>query len=153
MSDAPLPRHVVVVGALVRNGAGDVLLIRHRKRGWEIPQGKVEEGEGLIEALVREIREETGVEIEPGPLGAVYSKIAEPAAVVFGFLARWTAGEPTPCEECPEVGWFPPEEALRKVANPTNLDRLRTLLGYRGQVVFRSYGTAPFVVYSEAVLG
>lgn len=153
MGGTALPRHVVVVGALVRNDEGDVLLIRHQKRGWEIPQGKVEEGEGLIEALLREILEETGVEIEPGPLGAVYSKIVPPSAVVFGFLARWRGGEPTPCDECPEVGWFSPEEALEKVVNPTNLDRLKSLLGYKGQVIFRSYGTSPFTIHSEAVLG
>lgn len=153
MGESTLPRHVVVVGGLVRNERGEVLLIRHHRRGWEIPQGKVEEGEGLIEAFLREMREETGVEIEPGPLAAVYSKIVPPSAVVFCFLARRRAGEPTPCEECPEVGWFSPQEALAKVVNPTNLDRLKVLLNYRGEVVFRSYGTAPFVIHSETVPG
>ena len=41
------PRHIVVVGCLIRNGNDEVLLVRHHKRGWEMPQGRVEEGEGL----------------------------------------------------------------------------------------------------------
>ena len=45
------PLHSVVVGCLVRNEKNEVLLIRHQKRGWEIPQGRVEEGENLLDAL------------------------------------------------------------------------------------------------------
>lgn len=55
------PKHVIVVGCLVRNDSGQVLLIRHHKRGWEIPQGRVEEGEDLLAAARREVLEETGV--------------------------------------------------------------------------------------------
>lgn len=62
------PRHVIVVSTLIRNTSDQILLIRHHKRGWEIPQGKVEEGESLIEALHREVLEETGVQVETGKL-------------------------------------------------------------------------------------
>lgn len=147
-----LPRHVVVVGALVRNEANEVLLIRHHRRGWEIPQGKVEEGEGLIEALHREVLEETGIEIEPGPLAAIFSKTTPPAAVIFNFLARHRAGEPKGCEECLEVGWYPPALAVEKVTGAVMRDRLRTLLDFSGAVVYRSYTPTPFVVHSESVL-
>ena len=75
------PKHTVVVGGLVRDGKGRVLLIRHHLRGWEIPQGRVEEGEGLAAALHREVREETGAEVAIGPLVAVYSKLSAPSAV------------------------------------------------------------------------
>ena len=44
MSDKDDPRHAVVVGCLVRNDGNEILLIRHRRRGWEITQGHVEEG-------------------------------------------------------------------------------------------------------------
>ncbi len=147
------PQHTVVVGCLVRNDADEVLLIRHHRRGWEIPQGRVEQGEGLFEAAHREVMEETGVTIDLGPLAAVHSKVSDPPAIIFTFLARHLGGEPRACDETLEVGWFPAPQALAKIANPVNLDRLRTLLDYSGKVVYRSYTSKPFRITSEGVLG
>jgi 8-oxo-dGTP diphosphatase len=138
------PRHIVVVGCLVRNEGGELLLIRHRKRGWEIPQGRVEEGESLLAALHREVREETGVEVEPGALAAVWSKISPPAAIAFTFLARYTGGDLQESDESPELGWFTVAEALELVSHPVNRDRLLALLNYSGAVLFRSYAASPY---------
>ena len=140
------PCHTVVVGCLVQNDGGEVLLIRHRKRGWEIPQGRVEEGESLLAALRREVREETGVEVEPGALAAVWSKISPPAAIIFTFLARYAGGDLQESDESPELGWFSADQALALVSHPVNRDRLQTLLSYSGAVVFRSYSANPYQV-------
>ena len=70
--------------------------------GWELPGGKVEPGEQPQDALLREIREELGVDVELGarvegpeaggwPLGDRY--------VMHVWLARVTAGEPRPLED------------------------------------------------------
>ena len=138
------PRHTIVVGALVRNSEGRLLLIRHHRRGWEIPQGRVEEGEGLLEALCREVYEESGIEVEPGPLAAIHSKLTPPSALILTFLAAATGGEPTPSEESPEVGWFEETEVLSLVSHPVNRQRLETLLAYQGTPMFVSYATHPF---------
>lgn len=145
------PRHIIVVGALVRNSEGRLLLIRHHRRGWEIPQGRVEEGEGLLAALCREVREETGVEVEPGPLAAIHSKLTPPSALILTFLAAATGGKPTPSEESPEVGWFEEAEGLGLVTHPVNRQRLETLLAYQGRPFFVSYATNPFrIVLQQA---
>jgi 8-oxo-dGTP diphosphatase len=147
------PRHTVVVSCLVRNANGEVLLVRHHKRGWEIPQGRVEEGESLLDALHREVREETGVEIEPGPLAAVWSKLSTPPAVIFTFVAGYTSGELLASDECPEVGWFAGDEALALVTHPVNRDRLRVLLDFAGAIIYRSYLAKPYQVVAETRFG
>lgn len=147
------PKHIIVVSCLVRNTDDEILLIRHHRRGWEIPQGRVEEGESLIEALHREVREETGVEVELGQLAAVWSKLSLPPALIFGFLARYRGGELTTSEETPELGWFTGDEALALVSHPANRDRLAALLGFSGKIVYRAYTPKPYEVREEMLLG
>ena len=88
-----MPKHIVAVDCLIRDTQNRVLLKRHPERGWEFPGGKVEVGEELIEALVREVREETGVEIEVRRLAAVYSNTLPFSLVLFSFLADYISGE------------------------------------------------------------
>src|SRR4029078_9951760 len=54
------PTHVLAVSGFVTNEQGDVLLVRVVDRGWELLGGQVELGEGLLDALKREVEEETG---------------------------------------------------------------------------------------------
>lgn len=151
-ADSPMLQSVVV-GCLVRNARNEVLLIRNHKRGWEIPQGRVERGENLIEALHREVREETGVEIEPGTLVAVWSMLSPPTAQIFTFLGRYLSGELAPTGDSVEAIWLTEAEALAKVESPVMNDRLKTLLEYQGRTVYRAYTTRPYQVLMERVLG
>lgn len=61
--------HVRVTGVVIED---DRILVLDQDTGtgraWSLPGGKVEDGETLAEALVREMREETGLQVEPGRL-------------------------------------------------------------------------------------
>jgi mutator protein MutT len=65
--DAPKPNSMVpAVSAVVVNEAGDILLQRRSDNGfWALPGGAVELGESAGQAIVREVKEETGVDVEP----------------------------------------------------------------------------------------
>lgn len=138
------PRHILVVSCLIRNVRGQILLVRHRQRGWELPQGRVEEGEPLLAALHREVREETGVEIEAIELAMVWSKLNPPAAKIFCFKAQYKTGEPSASEETPEVAWWSAADAVERISHPVNRDRFETLLAHVGSPQFRSYTTGPY---------
>lgn len=153
MSNQSNPRHTTVVGCLVRNDDNQVLLIRHCRRGWEIPQGRVEEGENLVDALRREVREEAGVEIEPGPLAAVWSMLTPPSAVIFTFLGRYTGGKLCGSDDSEEARWFTEAEAVAQVTGSVMRDRLKVLLDYRDTPMYRAYTTKPYQVQLEASLG
>jgi len=96
--DAPSPR-IRVAPVILRDGA--VLLIRHVKGDrtyWLLPGGGVEYGESLADALRREVREETGLDVDVGPLLFANDSIPPDKrrhVVNLYFLARITGGELT----------------------------------------------------------
>ena len=144
----PQPKHILVVSCLIRNDQNQILLVKHHFRGWELPQGRVEEGEGLVFALSREVLEETGVTISHAKLAVVWSKVSSPATLVFCFSARYASGELTPSEETPDVEWCTEGEAGRRVSHPINRDRIAALLETHETLQFRSYMTAPYRILS-----
>jgi ADP-ribose pyrophosphatase YjhB (NUDIX family) len=80
-----------VTGVVIEDGR--ILLLNQDagERSWSLPGGKLEDGETLAGALVREIREETGLDVEPGRLLYVCDNL--PAQVVhITFEGRRTGG-------------------------------------------------------------
>jgi ADP-ribose pyrophosphatase YjhB (NUDIX family) len=77
----PDPRVVPCVGAVILDGSGRLLLIRrgHEPHAglWSLPGGRVEAGETLEQAVRREVLEETGLLVVPGP---VVGRVRIPAA-------------------------------------------------------------------------
>lgn len=146
------PKHIVAVSGLISHPNGQVLIILSPRRGWEFPGGQVEEGENLIEALQREIKEESGVNASIGSLVGVYSNILLPSKVMFGFLGEYVGGELTTSDESIETKWVERDVILNKVSNPIVHDRIKDMLDFNGKIIYRVYATNPYQIYHQYYL-
>lgn len=89
-----------------------VLLTRRSNTGWQdgnysLPAGHLELGETLVEALVRETREEVGVELVASTIKLAHVMHRQHLYIDFFFTAEWN-GEPKNLEpeKCDDVQWF-----------------------------------------------
>jgi 8-oxo-dGTP diphosphatase len=115
----PARPFLAVSAAIVR--AGQVLVVRRARMPadglFSLPGGVVEIGETLVQAVMREVAEETALTIEPVGLAGYREAIArdrddrvERHFVILPFAARWLAGEPVLNEELSEARWLRPAE-------------------------------------------
>ncbi|WUQ66628.1 NUDIX domain-containing protein [Streptomyces canus] len=109
-SRPPVPHAAIGVGAILYGPRG-LLLGRHRRGTWELPGGTVEPGESLAETVVRELREETGIEARPADVRLLGTLLDDVEGVVrMTVAARVTAwrGEPSdqPDERVGDWRWF-----------------------------------------------
>lgn len=117
-----LPLPMPAVGVVCLRG-DEVLLIRRgappRLGEWSLPGGRIEPGEGVRAAALRELREETGVEARLIGLIDVVDGLFPDAGrhyVLIDFAAEWFSGEPTAVDDAAEAAFFPLIEALNRVA-------------------------------------
>lgn len=109
---------VGVGGVVVREGR--VLLIRRGKEPlygrWVVPGGTVELGETLQQALVREMREETDLEVEPLEVLSVFDRIERKDGrvvyhyVIVDYLCRSPSGEARAASDALDVAWVAPAD-------------------------------------------
>jgi ADP-ribose pyrophosphatase YjhB (NUDIX family) len=115
----PTRPYLAVSAAILRDGK--VLVVRRARKPalnlYTLPGGGVEAGETLIEAVAREVREETGMAIEPVALAGFREAIVRDADsrverhfIILCFASRWRAGEPVLNEELSEAHWLDPAE-------------------------------------------
>lgn len=143
MSDRTYPtRPWSGVGVVVWKG-DHVLLIQRGKepmRGsWSIPGGSHDLGETVREAAIREVMEETSVEIELGPIIDVIDTIRRDAAgeivthfTLTDFAATWRSGDPVAGDDAMHADWVPFAEALTRLTwseTARVIRESRTLLG------------------------
>jgi mutator protein MutT len=127
-------RPLVGVGGIVIDG-GRVLLVRRTREPlagrWSLPGGMVELGETLAEAVRREVREETGLEVEVGPLVDVVDRIHRDADgrveyhyVLADYLCRPAGGTLAAADDAAEVAWAAREELASRYAVPALTGRV-----------------------------
>ena len=145
------PKHIVAVAGLVRDAEGRVLMIRSPRGDWEFPGGQVEEGEDLITALQREVLEETGVTVTVGKLVGVYSNVKS-HIVMFDFLCELVSGELQTGAESLAVEWVEAGDALDRIIRPVIRDRMRDMLEFTGEVVYRAYEFDAGKVYTGYIV-
>ncbi|MBM4446550.1 MAG: NUDIX domain-containing protein [Chloroflexi bacterium] len=114
---------MVAVGAVIEDDEGRILLVKHKperggfwQRKWICPGGKLELGETIAEGIKREIKEETGLEIElVRPLPA-FDRIVKSAGgvslhvVYISYVAKLAGGELKVDSDVGEALWVNKEE-------------------------------------------
>ena len=145
------PTHKVSVAAMDHDGKGKIQLVNSPWRGWEYPGGLIEPGETFEEALRREIREESGVEVEIERFVGICKNL-EKDIVNIDFVCRYVSGELTTSDESTEVVWVTPEEAVKMITFPLTKKRLANMLGGSREVCLFGFKREPFTVEEELIL-
>jgi 8-oxo-dGTP diphosphatase len=128
----------VVAAALIAPGPRILMQRRRETRAfgglWEFPGGKVEAGESLESALLREIDEELGVALDPTalePLAFASDPVLPPAPrqphVILLYICRAWTGEPR-CLDADSIAWIAPDALMALAMPPLDIPLARALL-------------------------
>lgn len=148
-----MPTHIVAVAGVVENDKEEVLLVKTYHGGWVFPGGQVEVGENLMEAVEREIKEESGIVVNVEKLFAVSSNTATykgyngvekvPTKVMFDFICTYSCGELCISDENSESCWIKKDKVLDMITAPSIRQRYKSYLDYDGNVQYLEYVTQP----------
>jgi mutator protein MutT len=129
---------VGVGGVVVRDGRALIVRRAHepRRGEWSIPGGTVELGERLVDAVRRELREETGLHVEVGPIVETFDRVHHDEAgrvryhfVIVDYLCSAPAGEATAGSDADAVAWARADELEAYGVNPHAAAVIRKGLG------------------------
>jgi len=105
---------VCAVGAFVFDGDRVLVIQRAKPPGaglWSVPGGKLEAGETLAQAVAREVREETGLVVEVGPLACVVERMGDGFHyVILDYLARAIGGTLGAASDARAARWATPDD-------------------------------------------
>ena len=120
----------LTVRGIIRNDSGEILIVKRHPKSrtdpemWELPGGKVEKGEHFADALVREIKEETDLDVEVGDFcEAVQNDYAHKRTVQLMMYLSDVTGEVKISEEHTEFMWAPIEK-IKTLNVSTSLKKL-----------------------------
>ena len=98
-----------------------VLLVKHNAGHWDFPKGHVEEGETEFETAIREVKEETNIDIKiekENRYISEYSPKEDVMKTVIYFLGEKIGGEDKPqIEEVSDVEWVDVNKAVERITH------------------------------------
>ncbi len=138
--DTEPARHSVSVTGIITDDRGRALLIQRRdNHRWEPPGGVLELGESIDNGLRREVREETGLDIEPVALTGVYKNMNR-GIIALVFRCKTTGGQLSTSDETEAFRWATeteiPELASEAYAARV-LDALHWVRLFQSELVMR----------------
>jgi 8-oxo-dGTP diphosphatase len=123
-SEPSAPRRIPCVGALVHDERGRLLLVRRAhppaQGTWSLPGGRVEPGEDDAAAVVREVAEETGLRVEPGPVAGVVERDSPDGGVyvITDLVCRVVGGTLLAGDDADDAGWFDARRLASTITSP-----------------------------------
>jgi 8-oxo-dGTP pyrophosphatase MutT (NUDIX family) len=109
---------IIAAGGIVMQNGRVLLVHRPRYNDWSLPKGKLDDGESPLETAIREVREETGYEVEPrefaGSCG--YLVKGRPKTVLYWTMTPRKQFEIEDREEVSELLWLSVEEAMQRLS-------------------------------------
>ena len=136
------PEHPVVgVGAVVVRG-GRALIVRRghepRKGEWSLPGGMLDLGESLADAARREVKEETGLDVEVGPIIETFDRVHRDDQgriryhfVIVDFVCWSPSGDAVAGSDAEAVAWVTADELVAYRVNTHAADVIRKGLRHR----------------------
>lgn len=110
---AQLPKHSVSVAGIVISDDRALAIQRRDNGHWEPPGGVLELDESPLDGVAREVLEETGVEVNVGPLTGLYKNLQR-GIVALVFRCEMIGGSPRPTAESVAVEWLDRHEILER---------------------------------------
>ena len=132
------PSPIIAVGAVIVQNERAVIVRRRHAPGrgeWTLPGGRVEWGEGLVEAVHREMREETGLDVVVGPVVELFERIERSADravtvhfVIVDYVCAPSAGTLHAGDDADAAVWVGVEELAAYRVRPHAADVIHRAL-------------------------
>ena len=148
-----MPTHIIAGAGIVLNDNNEILMVKTHNQGWVFPGGQVEVGENIIDAVKREIMEETCIDVEVGEVFCIasntgkypgYNGVKEiPTKIMLDFICKAKGGVPRPSEENSESIYVPKDKVLDMIKSPAIIERYKAFIEYVGRPTYMEYVTKP----------